>query len=58
MHVSAPAPLPAPVGMIQVLRTALESQTQLAQELVKVGAEQQVAAQKMAIAGQIIDAYA
>ena len=58
MNVSSPPPVQAPIGILQVLQTALQSQTQMAETLVKVGVEQQIAVDKMAVAGQIIDAYA
>ncbi len=61
MQVSAPSSSLAPTqtgSLIQLLRSAQQMQEELAKELLTVQIENQVAAQKMEIAGQIIDAYA
>ena len=60
MQVSSAVSAPPPTGgaIIQVLQAALQTQTQLAEELLQVQAETQVALQEMAVAGQIVDTYA
>lgn len=44
--------------IMQVLQSAQTAQTDLAQDAISVNVQNAAAAQKMEIAGQIIDAYA
>jgi hypothetical protein len=61
MDVSAAGSASLPVAqdaIISVLKASSEMQADMVETLLSVGIENQISAQKMAIAGQIIDVYA
>ncbi|MFW5856938.1 MAG: hypothetical protein ACOCX4_03590 [Planctomycetota bacterium] len=59
MGVSSVGPASMQAGMIlQVLQAAQQMQTEMMEQIIAVEAQQQIDAQRMEIAGQIVDVYA
>lgn len=44
-------------SLIQVLDDSMQSQTDMAEKMVKIAAEEKVQAQQLSIIGQVIDRY-